>query len=239
MGETRSALPEAGVTRRRSDPYIRSGQGRWRGPPRGAALTPILRIVSMPELDTARRDQVLESAAACFARYGYKRTSMETLAQAADMSRPALYQYFRNKNEIFRAMTEWVLYRDARAAEAGREAARTPADRVLAVLGPVLNRYSGEASDTALHFELIGEVHTRAPDLWDAFEQRILAALRAVLAEPGAGISPEAVGASFDDVAAILLYGAKGIRLEARSRAIGERRARRFVEIALRGLACG
>ncbi|MEO1613491.1 MAG: helix-turn-helix domain-containing protein, partial [Pseudomonadota bacterium] len=50
-----------------------------------------------------RRARILESAVGVFGRYGFKRCSMEDIAEAAGMSRPALYQHFKNKTEIFRA----------------------------------------------------------------------------------------------------------------------------------------
>jgi AcrR family transcriptional regulator len=48
------------------------------------------------------RDRIFEAATTLFARYGYKRTSMEDIAQEAGLSRAALYLQFRNKEEIFR-----------------------------------------------------------------------------------------------------------------------------------------
>jgi AcrR family transcriptional regulator len=48
------------------------------------------------------RERIFDAATTLFARYGYKRTSMEDIAQEADLSRAALYLQFRNKEEIFR-----------------------------------------------------------------------------------------------------------------------------------------
>ncbi|MFD6726563.1 helix-turn-helix domain-containing protein, partial [Streptomyces sp. NPDC060131] len=41
--------------------------------------------------DADRRTMVLESAMATFARFGYRKTSMEEVARAAHISRPGLY----------------------------------------------------------------------------------------------------------------------------------------------------
>ena len=38
------------------------------------------------------------------ARYGYSRVTMDDIARACGLSRPALYQFFRNKHEIYRAI---------------------------------------------------------------------------------------------------------------------------------------
>ncbi|MBB4065335.1 TetR/AcrR family transcriptional regulator [Gellertiella hungarica] len=51
----------------------------------------------------SRRGAILEAAFRCFAQYGFKRVSMDDIATAAGLSRPALYNHFKNKTEIFRA----------------------------------------------------------------------------------------------------------------------------------------
>lgn len=50
-----------------------------------------------------RRDAILQAAFRVFTTYGFRRTSMSDIAAAAGVSRPALYQHFDNKADIFRA----------------------------------------------------------------------------------------------------------------------------------------
>jgi AcrR family transcriptional regulator len=50
-----------------------------------------------------RRRAILEAAFRAFVTYGFKRTTMADIADAAGISRPALYLLFKNKNDIFRA----------------------------------------------------------------------------------------------------------------------------------------
>jgi len=45
--------------------------------------------------------QIIEAATAVFLRYGFRRTTMGDLAEAAGVSRPALYLKFCNKEKIF------------------------------------------------------------------------------------------------------------------------------------------
>ena len=56
-----------------------------------------------PSLATDRRSRVLDAALAVFARHGYRKTSMEEVARAADVSRQGLYVLFRDKEALFRA----------------------------------------------------------------------------------------------------------------------------------------
>ncbi|MFT5794617.1 MAG: AcrR family transcriptional regulator, partial [Saprospiraceae bacterium] len=47
---------------------------------------------------------VFDAAANVFAQYGFRRTSMNDIANAAGISRPALYLIFKNKQELFRQL---------------------------------------------------------------------------------------------------------------------------------------
>jgi AcrR family transcriptional regulator len=47
-----------------------------------------------------KRDAVLQTAAHLFLEQGYRRTSMSELAERLQITKPALYYYFRNKEEI-------------------------------------------------------------------------------------------------------------------------------------------
>lgn len=48
-----------------------------------------------------KTEQVIAAAWKVFIRYGYRRVTMADLAQAAQMSRPALYLVFSSKEQIF------------------------------------------------------------------------------------------------------------------------------------------
>ena len=54
------------------------------------------------ELPDARQCALLDAAVAVFARYGYRKTSMDEVARAAGVSRQGLYLQFANKEELFR-----------------------------------------------------------------------------------------------------------------------------------------
>ncbi len=58
----------------------------------------------MPKIiDHARRKQeILQKAIELFARQGFQDTSLSQLSEACGVSRPTLYLYYRDKDEIFR-----------------------------------------------------------------------------------------------------------------------------------------
>jgi len=65
--------------------------------------------VNSEKMDPRKREAVVAAARATFLRYGYKRVTMKDLAEAAGISRPALYLVFSSKEEIFKGVHEhWV-----------------------------------------------------------------------------------------------------------------------------------
>ncbi|MYT04282.1 MULTISPECIES: TetR/AcrR family transcriptional regulator [Streptomyces] len=95
--------------------------------------------VSQAHLD-ARRRQILDGAAVCFARNGFHATSMQDVLREVDLSAGAVYRYFSGKEELIGAIVEEVL---GQVHEGFEEAARSspppPPDRlVVSVLGRVL-----------------------------------------------------------------------------------------------------
>lgn len=52
------------------------------------------------------REQIIKAAAVVFGRYGYKKTTMDEIGMAAGKGKTAIYYYFRNKEDIFRAVVE-------------------------------------------------------------------------------------------------------------------------------------
>jgi len=59
--------------------------------------------------ESDRRGRVLDAALGVFARYGFRKTSMEEVARAADISRQGLYLHFRDKEALFRAALERMM----------------------------------------------------------------------------------------------------------------------------------
>ena len=57
---------------------------------------------------TGAREAILDGAFRRFAHYGYRRTSLHDIAEESGLSRPALYYYFRNKEDVFRALVERI-----------------------------------------------------------------------------------------------------------------------------------
>lgn len=57
-------------------------------------------------MEEGREGAIFDAAFTVFTRYGFQRCTMDDIAREAGMSRPALYQYFRNKKAIYRGLVK-------------------------------------------------------------------------------------------------------------------------------------
>ena len=65
----------------------------------------------------AKRDALLDAACGVFARFGFRKTSMDEVARAAGVSRQGLYLQFADKEALFRKAVEHRLTHQLRAAQ--------------------------------------------------------------------------------------------------------------------------
>jgi AcrR family transcriptional regulator len=56
-----------------------------------------------------RKHEILEAALDCFLNYGYSKTSMNDVAQRANLSRPLLYLNFKNKVDLLQALYGYLM----------------------------------------------------------------------------------------------------------------------------------
>jgi len=183
-------------------------------------------ILRMGENEGGRRQHVLDAALLIFARYGYRKTSMEDVARAADISRPGLYLYFPSKQDLFRAAVTYALDGDVAAAERTLTDPERPLrDRLIDAFDQWTGRYVGPlTTDVALLIEtnpdLLGPLVTDYPKRFAAMVTDAIAA----------DLSAEC-GRLARDVAQTLLSTAYGIKHDTSTRA--EFRARMTIAIDL------
>ncbi|MFE5915191.1 TetR/AcrR family transcriptional regulator [Streptomyces wedmorensis] len=97
--------------------------------------------VSQEHLD-ARRRQILDGAARCFARTGFHATSMQDVLAEVGLSAGAVYRYFRGKEELIAAIATEAFTAIRAAFEEASRATPPPTPDVL--LGAVLRLFLEE-----------------------------------------------------------------------------------------------
>ncbi len=79
-----------------------------------------------------RREQLLDAAREVMLRYGYRKATLEDVAQQAGVSRATVYNYFSNKEELFRAIISQVVQRLREAVAADLDPTAPPDEQLLA-----------------------------------------------------------------------------------------------------------
>lgn len=135
--------------------------------------------------DDPRRRRLLDAAQAVFGRYGFRKTSMEEIARAADISRQALYQRFSTKEALLHAALEQLLQTSLDEATASLGDGTRAIDARLvgafdAWVGRFVGQLRGDASDL---MEVSAAV---AGPMLGAYEARFLDAV--VRSVRGAGL---------------------------------------------------
>jgi len=80
----------------------------------------------------SRRRRILDAAESVFVRLGYRKTSMEEVARAAQVSRQGLYLHFATKEDLFRETVRDHLGRSLLAVETAMADRSLPLDERLA-----------------------------------------------------------------------------------------------------------
>ena len=62
----------------------------------------------MINLDNSKYNDIIKAAFTQFIQYGFQKTTMADIAVATGISRPSIYTYFENKEEIFKATCIWT-----------------------------------------------------------------------------------------------------------------------------------
>ena len=86
---------------------------------------------------------VLDAAIAVFARFGYRKTSMDDVARAAGVSRQGLYLSFANKEELFRRALEHSLRGQLACAIAALSTEESLERRIIAACKEWSGRFVG------------------------------------------------------------------------------------------------
>ena len=77
------------------------------------------------------RERLLIAAVRLFARKGYAATSVREIVEAAGVTKPVLYYYFRNKEGVFQAMMQEAVVAHRAVLDEVRHSGGTASERIL------------------------------------------------------------------------------------------------------------
>ena len=151
---------------------------------------------------------ILRAAESVFVRYGFARTTMGDIAEAAGMSRPALYLQFKDKEAIFSRVIENM---DAQAL--------TKIKTAIAKIGPLEEKLLHACTNWGMHGVELAAAFPDAADLFDLrfpAVRKVYGNFQALIVEIlQASVKNWSIPASPEDYALTLTYGMRGLRYAA------------------------
>ena len=111
---------------------------------------------------SGRKGEVLRAAIACFGRYGFRKTSMDDIAEAAGISKQGLYLHFDSKEHIFASAIDTYLEDGLELVDAAlQQSGATLYERLLAAMDAWFGRHI--TTFTRDSFDIV-EMGRRKPD---------------------------------------------------------------------------
>ncbi|RKE80077.1 TetR family transcriptional regulator [Rhizobium sp. AG855] len=177
-------------------------------------MTKIVNVSRMSEISVGeRRALILQAAYGTFVSYGFKRTTMDDIAQVVGLSRPALYIHFRNKPDIFRALMRSMMEEALLKVRSSLEQDLPLEDRLFLALSEGIVAPQRQILATAHGAELFDTSHEFGADLFldwmKAVEEEIA---RELSRSEAARVITFPSGLSSEIVASLLIDAVEGMK---------------------------
>lgn len=173
---------------------------------------------------------ILKAAYACFTRHGVRRTTMDDIAREAGMSRSAVYQYVRNKEDAFRRLAEGLLQESLATSRTAVAAPGSVAERLTGALMAKLELTLMVWRDGPAHAaELLGDNARSSADLIEAYDTAMCELLAGAVGDVVAGNAAT-------EFAALLLALTRGLETDLSDPETPVRRLRHGVALLVAGL---
>ena len=181
--------------------------------------------------DEERVGAILGAAYVCFTRHGVRRTTMDDIAREAGMSRAAVYQYVRNKEDAFRRLAGRLLDDALAAARAAVASGGNLTERLTTALLTKLDLTVRVWRESPAHAsELLGDNARLSADLIATYHS----AMRDLLTGTVGEAIPAADAAEF---AELLLAFTRGLEADLSDPDAPARRLRHGVTLLVAGLS--
>lgn len=197
-----------------------------------------VKLSMMVQTEGTTRERIFNAATTLFARYGYRRTTMEDIASEAGLSRTSLYLQFRNKEDIFREGARTLHEQSIVNAEAALRERAPLADRLRRAMEAKTLRMM-EISHASPHgSELMDQNNRLCGDLAMESEERFIEMLKQTLteADEAGEIQLSAAGLSPEQAAEMILYGVTGLKRPGVSLDAYKKRLEAMIRVFVAGL---
>ena len=171
-------------------------------------------IAALQTAPDPKRLRILDGAMKVFLAYGYSRVTMDDIARAAEVSRPALYLLFRNKADIYRAIGAMLLENSAEQARLALAGDGPFTERMMAAIEGSLIAMMKQIMDSPHGGEILDMKNSLAGDLHAVWREQLRSHFTAAIAAEARSSKTDlgASGLSAAALAELLLDGLEGMK---------------------------
>lgn len=189
--------------------------------------------------EDVKRHRVLDGAMRVFLSYGYQRVTMDDIARAAEMSRPALYLLFKNKADIYRAIGERMFEMSSQAIDRVLAEGGSLGEKLNIVVDQIMIEMMCQITDSPHGAELLDLKNSLAADVVEGWHARSAGQFTRAIENEAArlGVDLSTRGLSADGLAELLMDGLEGMKHRvqgAEAQRIAARQLVRVIELALK-----
>jgi AcrR family transcriptional regulator len=191
---------------------------------------------SLPSKVAAKkRLSILRAAVSLFSLHGFKRTSIDLIAEAAKVAKPTIYAHFKDKEALFAAVCEQFM---EQLLEGAQQARKLPSlhERVSGILAAKFTLYFEVVLRSPYANELIDATDTLANEVVERADARYKELLVDELTQSDARreLSLAALHLTADSLADALLQAGYGAGYNTKSTTAHTENVQRLVRLLLR-----
>jgi len=204
--------------------------------------TPVKRVQKKDnagERSSAKPDAIVLAGLQLFTQYGFRKTSVDDIARAAQVAKRTVYLHFENKAAVFLAILEYLADQVRQRCAAAEGAGGTAVDRLTGLLdayfGMGFELFSKSEHMPELEETFSKLARTRIDDLNTEYGDRLAKFLRSLKKTGEIGRPPQ--GLTVEQIGHILMRTAGGAKHDPEIQ--GDRKAleRRLRELAVLAIA--
>jgi len=191
------------------------------------------------ERGSAKPNAIVLAGLKLFTQYGYRKTSIDDIANAAQVAKRTVYLHFENKAAVFLAILEYLGDQVRQRCAAAEGAGGTAVDRLTGLL----DAYFGMAFELFSKSEHMPELQetfstlarARIGDLNTEYEDRLTRFLRSLQKTGAIGGPPQ--GLTVEQIVHILVRAAEGAKHDPEVQRDRKALERRLQELAILAIA--
>jgi AcrR family transcriptional regulator len=104
-----------------------------------------------------KKTQIINAAIEVFAKQGLEKGKIADIANVADIGKGTIYEYFKSKDEIFKAIEEMFIFQSIHQFNSLAESNKSPTEKITNIINYSVNMHEEMGDATLIIAELLAQ----------------------------------------------------------------------------------